>query len=97
MAATTGEDGKVLQETINPSSQNLSISQLEDGRLEKNTDDTEVKHPRDGIPTWKWALTCVGLYLGALLYGPSHSTGKNDDRYANINMRMCRPRHNNCS
>ncbi|PTB42525.1 hypothetical protein M441DRAFT_79211 [Trichoderma asperellum CBS 433.97] len=69
MAAITGEDGKVLQDKISPSSQNLSTSQLEDGRLEKNIDDTEVKHPRHGLPAWKWALTCVGLYLGALLYG----------------------------
>ncbi|KAJ6783765.1 hypothetical protein PWT90_03405 [Aphanocladium album] len=25
--------------------------------------------PRDGITTWRWVLTCVALYLGALLYG----------------------------
>jgi MFS family permease len=25
--------------------------------------------PRSDIPAWKWILTCVALYLGALLYG----------------------------
>jgi hypothetical protein len=26
-------------------------------------------HPRDGIKSSQWILTCVVLYLGALLYG----------------------------
>lgn len=26
-------------------------------------------HPRADIASWKWILTCVVLYLGALLYG----------------------------
>jgi len=26
-------------------------------------------HPRKGFPTWKWILSLIGLYLGALLYG----------------------------
>ncbi len=25
--------------------------------------------PRKCLPTWKWILSLVGLYLGALLYG----------------------------
>ncbi len=25
--------------------------------------------PRKDVPTWKWILSLVGLYLGALLYG----------------------------
>lgn len=27
------------------------------------------RNPRKDIPTWKWILSLVGLYLGALLYG----------------------------
>jgi hypothetical protein len=26
-------------------------------------------NPRAGIPPWKWYLSLLGLYLGALLYG----------------------------
>ena len=26
-------------------------------------------HPRKGFPKWKWILSLIGLYLGALLYG----------------------------
>lgn len=26
-------------------------------------------HPRKDIPTWKWILSLIGLYLGALLVG----------------------------
>lgn len=26
-------------------------------------------HPRAGLATWRWILTCAVLYLGALLYG----------------------------
>lgn len=26
-------------------------------------------HPRADLATWKWILTCVVLYLDALLYG----------------------------
>ncbi|KAL7894308.1 MFS general substrate transporter [Trichoderma sp. TUCIM 5745] len=44
-------------------------SQLEDGVLELGYKDPKTQHPRDGILTWKWALTCAGLYIGALLYG----------------------------
>ena|ERR1700755_2798820 len=25
--------------------------------------------PRSDLPAWRWFLTCVGLYVGALLYG----------------------------
>ncbi len=25
--------------------------------------------PREGIPSWQWTLSLIGLYLGALLYG----------------------------
>jgi hypothetical protein len=32
-------------------------------------DDELKESPRKDIPTWKWILSLVGLYLGALLYG----------------------------
>ena len=32
-------------------------------------DDELEENPRKDIPTWRWALTLIGLYLGALLYG----------------------------
>lgn len=30
------------------------------------------KDPRENLPLWKWILTLVGLYFGALLYGTHH-------------------------
>jgi len=33
------------------------------------TDVRLKENPRKDIPTWKWILSLVGLYLGALLYG----------------------------
>jgi hypothetical protein len=42
--------------------------------VESNKIASEVeleKNPRKDIPTWKWILSLVGLYLGALLYGTS--------------------------
>ncbi|KAF3065400.1 Efflux pump roqT [Trichoderma lentiforme] len=67
MAAIKEEDGGVLQQT-NSRNQDSKISQLEDGMIEM-IKDKNIQHPRDGLPTWKWALTCGGLYIGALLYG----------------------------
>ncbi|KAF2664681.1 MFS general substrate transporter [Microthyrium microscopicum] len=33
-------------------------------------DNTPIpSHPRANIPTWKWILICIILYLGAILYG----------------------------
>lgn len=29
----------------------------------------QAAHPRGDLAAWKWALTCIVLYLGALLYG----------------------------
>ncbi|OAA70101.1 Major facilitator superfamily domain, general substrate transporter [Akanthomyces lecanii RCEF 1005] len=29
----------------------------------------QTAHPRGDLAAWKWALTCIVLYLGALLYG----------------------------
>jgi hypothetical protein len=26
-------------------------------------------NPRENFPTWRWVLSLLGLYLGALLYG----------------------------
>lgn len=31
--------------------------------------DAQTAHPRGDLAAWKWALTCIVLYLGALLYG----------------------------
>jgi hypothetical protein len=28
-----------------------------------------IVNPRQDIPTWKWIIMCIALYLGALLYG----------------------------
>lgn len=94
MATIKEEDRGVLQQT-KPHNQDLIISRVEDGILEKNDINANIKHPRDGILTWKWALTCVGLYLGALLYGLLHRTNKDDNSHANMSIR--RSRHNNCS
>ena len=38
---------------------------------EKLNHDLVAEHPRANIPTWKWILTLIGIYLGALLYGAS--------------------------
>ena len=43
-------------------------SELEIGR-EKVINDLKVENPRANIPIWKWVLTLVGIYSGALLYG----------------------------
>src|SRR5436190_10527410 len=32
-------------------------------------DDELKENPRKDIPTWRWILSLIGLYLGALLYG----------------------------
>lgn len=40
---------------------------LEDSRS-SISDQQEAKFDR-GIPDWKWYLVCVGIYVGALLYG----------------------------
>lgn len=71
MATIKEEDRGVLQQT-KPHNQDSIISRVEDGTLEKNDINANIKHSRDGIPPWKWALTCIGLYLGALLYGLLH-------------------------
>lgn len=33
-------------------------------------DQQDIKFDR-GIPNWQWYLVCVGIYVGALLYGTS--------------------------
>lgn len=85
MAAFKGEGRGVLLQT-NPRNQNSIISRVEDGILEKNNNEANIQHPRDGISTWKWALTCVGLYLGALLYGLLHCTNKDGNSHANTSI-----------
>lgn len=40
---------------------------LEDQRS-NISDQQDVKFDR-GIPIWQWYLVCVGIYVGALLYG----------------------------
>lgn len=34
------------------------------------SDQQDIKFDR-GIPNWQWYLVCVGIYVGALLYGTS--------------------------
>ena len=37
---------------------------------EKNDDTIAPKiNPREDFPTWRWVLSLLSLYLGALLYG----------------------------
>ncbi len=36
--------------------------------------DAQAAHPRGDLAAWKWVLTCVVLYLGALLYGKTWLT-----------------------
>lgn len=36
---------------------------------EKANEQVRRVNPREGIPTWRWVLSMVGLYLAALLYG----------------------------
>jgi hypothetical protein len=50
----------------NPS--DTSSREIELG-LEKLENVSQGHGPRDHIPSWQWILICVGLYLGALLYG----------------------------
>jgi len=37
------------------------------------------KNPRKDMPAWKWILSLVGLYLGALLYGTNDQLLINPD------------------
>lgn len=39
------------------------------------SDQQDVKFDR-GIPNWQWYLVCVGIYVGALLYGMSFRSSK---------------------
>jgi hypothetical protein len=48
------------------------------------------RHPREGIPTWQWILSLVGLYMGALLYGTLISI----PRYKSLT--TSRPGYDNC-
>lgn len=82
MVTIKEEGGGVLGQT-NSRNQDPKPSQLEDGVLELGYKDPKTQHPRDGILTWKWALTCAGLYIGALLYGLLHSTNEDDNSHAN--------------
>ena len=45
------------------------MSDIEAGQQEKDAIVPQPPNPRDHIPQWKWTLTLVALYLGALLYG----------------------------
>ena len=33
------------------------------------SDEKSVEHPRKDISSTSWILTCIGLYIGAFLYG----------------------------
>ncbi len=46
----------------------VTPSDLEVGKEQISPDDL-VTHPRKDLPSWKWILTLIGIYLGALLYG----------------------------
>jgi hypothetical protein len=48
---------------------------LSDAEAARKAENAQVRNPREAqdITNLKWYLTCVGLYLGALLYGASVS------------------------
>lgn len=41
---------------------------------------TSAPGPRDNISKWQWIFVCVGLYLGAILYGTSTITVKSSTK-----------------
>lgn len=47
---------------------NNSINDVE-ASSEEPVNGGQIVNPRDGIKNSQWILTCVALYLGALLYG----------------------------
>lgn len=49
-------------------SETTTPSELE-GAGEKVNNDLTIQNPRANVPVWKWILTLVGIYSGALLYG----------------------------
>lgn len=53
-------------ETRKPTVAMESAGDVESGKDEGSS----LRHdPRASLPLWKWVLTLVGLYCGALLYG----------------------------
>ena len=55
-------------------SESTTPSELEVGR-EKLNNDLTIENPRANVPVWKWILTLIGIYLGALLYGEFSFSG----------------------
>jgi len=46
-----------------------SISDAEAGHRVKDGETIQVPVAREGLSAWKWIVTLIGLYLGAMLYG----------------------------
>ena len=61
-----------ISATVATNRESASPSDIEDGR-EKTSGDSTFKHPRMNLPLWKWTLTLIGIYVGALLYGMRRS------------------------
>lgn len=56
----------IMAEVSSKSSENVDVEALGEKLSEQ---DAVIVNPREDLPTWKWVLTLLGLYLGAMLYG----------------------------
>ena len=66
-------DTMEISEPPSKASSDLNVPAPDNGDVEaagEKADEVAMRdHPRKGFPTWKWILSLIGLYLGALLYG----------------------------
>ena len=59
------------KELKGPPAEGASSSEDQSRKVNEQTASqvSDTNHPRQNLPLWKWVSTCIGLYLGALLYG----------------------------
>jgi MFS family permease len=54
---------------LDPSTIEKALSSTNEPVSSTGAVETTPTSPRDKLPAWKWIITLIGLYLGALLYG----------------------------
>ncbi|KAH6986651.1 major facilitator superfamily domain-containing protein [Ilyonectria destructans] len=47
----------------------VGTTSAEEGNEERVDDNVTAANPRAGIPAWRWIVTLLGIFFGALLYG----------------------------
>jgi hypothetical protein len=58
-----------MSEITTKSLANVDVEALGEKTPSESSENIEVVNPREDLPTWKWVLTLLGIYLGAMLYG----------------------------